>query len=273
MARSRRAREDKQQSFIKRLDWKIWTTLGAAAALIATTVLTGYTNQAIPWLPELPQPGDPVKIEILTNPTVFEAGTLDWTGYSYVIPRLPDHVPPPPPGMCRDRRVWAYSLNGADADFSKIELVLRANRNETVTINDLKINVTKSGPPLSGTHANCPVGGASGEPVGIVLELNPTKSTWSYIDPFDPERKRRDRRDNLEKKRRLPLVINTKELDFIDVESHAKSGYFEWKLALLVTDGSGQRWITVDDEGRPFKITSVENAEEREWRDSRWSPL
>ncbi len=153
-------------------------------------------------------------------------------------------------------------MAGADAEFLMFQVVLRSNRRETIAINDIKVRVTKSGPPMTGTHALCLVGGASAEPVDILVTLETGREPlWDYVDEDDPES---------ERKRSLPLVLSPQDLEFLTVTAHPSNGYFEWTLELLVSDGSGQQRITLDDGGQPFNVTSTENAEKREWDNSKW---
>lgn len=253
---------DERDIILKRLGLKAWAALIALTAIVVTAVVGGYVPQVIRLLPKIGQPGDPVQVKVISDPAIFEAGDPDWTGYTYVVPIPPDSVPPPPTGLCRDRRAWAYGLDGVDAEFTRIMLELRSHRAETVAINDVRIVVTSAASPMAGTYAECPVGGATGEPVGLLIDLVPQNATWRYAEV--PETSK-------ESTRRLPITIKVDEVEYLTVEASPNDGYYEWHLDLLVSDQSGQRWMTVDDKGKPFRTTSTQNAEYRAWVSGSWT--
>ena len=106
-------------------------------------------------------------VQVQPDPKVFERGQADWTGYAYVIPRSPEQLPPPTPGLCRDRRAWAYRLGGAEANYSRVQVTIqglasscvsceardRGNRPSPASFLVTTFNFSKSarGPPAAGS--------------------------------------------------------------------------------------------------------------------------
>ena len=120
---------------------------------------------------------------------------------------------------------------------------------------------------MSGIHATCkPDGGVSIPQVGLIIELKQGSSTWRYTEnPLEEEEGGT---------RILPVALTPEDtLEKLDVWARtAESGNYEWTLELTVDDESGEHVITVDDNGKPFKTTSADNAPGQEWDGAAWVP-
>lgn len=199
------------------------------------------------------------QIGVVLDPKIFERGDPDWTGYSYVIPRPASQLTAPPPGRCRDRARWAKSLGGADAGFTRVEVALQGRASGTVLIDDIEPIVVTRRKSMSGTWAQCPVGGASASPQMIQVNLDRNPPSVQFLATGgDPQR--------------TPVLftIEKGEFETFFIETYATTCLCEWKVRFSLIEAGRKHVLTVDDDGQPFRTTGTGNAKPFVWLDRRW---
>ena len=196
------------------------------------------------------------KVGLLSTPKEWSDGHPNWTPYFYYVPRSKAELTEPPQD-CRERRDWAWGLGGADADETRMKLTLTGNRDTEVSIDKMSVEVD-SEPLKPGLVAACPVGGATGETFGFLVDLE--RETVTFVEAGNQA----PARFTLEKGK-------TEQFDIYAV-AWGKPRLYTWRLKLSVVDGSDRRSVTVDDKGKPFRTAGAGKAGTPMliWRDGSW---
>lgn len=213
-----------------------------------------------PESPDSEEPRSDARLAVEADPKVFQRGAPDWTDYSYVIPLDMDQVPPPPEGLCRGRRAWAYGLGGADAVYTVAQVTVRGQARGTVLIDGIEVDMLERRRPIRGTWARCPVGGADASPRMVQINLDRDPARVQYFEEGG---------DPVEE---LSFTLMPGEVEFFQIWAWTQDCYCEWRLKLLLVDGGERREVLVDDNGEPFRTTASNRAVSAAWGQAAWEP-
>lgn len=198
----------------------------------------------------------PISVNVTVEPSVFEAGEPPWTPYFYYIPADLEDLTPPP-ADCRERRAWAWQLNGSDADETRVAVVLTGMREHQVSINNIALHVAQVTPLTDGVVAACPVGGASADFRGLAVDLD--QRSVQFVDET-PER----------------ITLGKGETEGFDIYGSVResAAVIEWWLELDVIDQDERVTVRIDDDGEPFRTAGAAAADisMARWDDGRWQP-
>lgn len=200
----------------------------------------------------------PLEITIETDPVVFEKGRPDWTGYSFVTQRTAQSVPPPPRGECRSRRSWARRFGAADADFTRIHVGVRGRPAAPVRIANVEVLVHERRPPIRGTHLVCPVGGATPEFRGLVVNLDRDPPDVSFVDPRGG------------KPITPPYIVSRSEEEILEIEARTTRCYCTWSAQIIAFVAGKRRAVNIGGADKPFETSPSAQSETVEWSRGRW---
>lgn len=208
-----------------------------------------------------------VDVQVETVPAVFRAGMQDWEPFFYYLPTAPSALTEPPDD-CRDRRDWAWALDGADADETWVQVTVENTRQRgQVRIQDLRVEVEDEQPTPAGVVAACPVGGASADPVGLLVDL--ADLSLSYLESAGQE----------------PVPVPQFELDpgeqdaFAIRATAAPGELVRWRIVGEVSSAGEVTPLTLDDGGEPFRTAGTVDAAGEGvlpmlvWDGGAWVPL
>lgn len=199
------------------------------------------------------------RTRVSTDPKEFDRGLFDWTAYSYVVPRARRQLPPPPRGLCRDRRSWARRLGGVDARFTRVEVILEGNASGTLVLDEIRAQVVGRRPPLKGSWLVCSVGGAEASPRRIEVDLDRDPPLVQYLREGDEPV-------------RAPILFTLKKGEVETFFVHAKTTTCDcsWRIFFRLLERGRRHVITVDDDGRPFRTTATNRSAYYVWDRKRW---
>jgi hypothetical protein len=160
----------------------------------------------------------------------------------------------------KEIETWMRSRGAPAGSPQMLRLELRGRGEEPVTLNGVQVEVVRRTPPLRGWYvARGDCGAADLRMTVVDLDSMPPKVEWYTAYPFS-------------KPSRTPPLLRVTRNDIETVEIHTKteSSYVEWRLVLFYTSKSGSGSIRLDDDGRPFRVTSehLGRGYEEVWYDS-----
>lgn len=208
---------------------------------------------------------DPVAVVTLVEdrPAAFLGSRPDWEPFEYFFTRSPADVGQPPE-RCMDRREWAAGLDGVDT-YETWVVVTLANRGEgQVTVAGLAPAVREDIAAPEGFVAGCPVGGASMEPSGLIVDLaagslvlQPAPAQGETSEPVtDPV-----------------ITIEPGAQEVVTVRARAPEGRLvTWHIAGTYTTGGDRHDLVIDDDGKDFRTVGSGSAAVLVW-DGGWVPL
>jgi hypothetical protein len=194
---------------------------------------------------------EPVEVGVASDLASFQRVTARRP--EYVLPLPVDRLEPPPgqDQYYEARDQWASRLGGVPADFMEVQVTVTGKSNEPAILTNLRINVLERRPPMPGTHVTYgPIGEAVPERfVAIDLDDNPPTIGESTderhleegvaVDPIQ-----------------FPYRVDQGESEVFYLFVTTDTCDCDWVAELFVTVGSDQRRVTIDDAGKPFRLTS-----------------
>lgn len=197
-----------------------------------------------------------VDVSVQVDPSYWKQTRPNWTPYFYWLPVAdPARLSTPPPD-CRDRRPWAFSQGGADADESRVAFTLRGSRAGEVSLEAMRVEVESRTPAVGGVVAACPVGGGTAEIHGLEVDLD--RETVRFVDAGESVPAR--------------ITLEEGETEAFDLyATTAKQGeVVKWRLVLTVVDGENREPVTIDDEGETFRTVGTAGTPMVVWRSGGW---
>lgn len=169
---------------------------------------------------------------------------------SYVIPRPVDQIPPPPDEFeeSTEWRQWLDSLDAIDADETVIQITVMGSSATPVILTNLRVRVIERRPPFTGTHYTHPGGGPLGERyLEVNLDATPPVIIASEVE-FG------DRPVN------FPYKVSATEPEVFLIYAHTERCDCTWVVELYWTAGDERGSTIINDNGKPFRTTSTQNA-------------
>jgi hypothetical protein len=221
------------------LAW-IWTALGTLGVLGA---IGGY------YIPGILKSGG----EIVTNrsPLDYDLILARDNDPNYVFPASssPSSVPLGKlQGTTTNFSLWAMQHDGVLAEDQALRVVLRGRESSPVIVNGLTASIVSTQEPRSGWfNAWDGCGGVvDTRQVHIDLSRNPPSTTW-----YDKDGKEVGP---------LTLQVTSTDHEVIDIFAHTAREEVQWVLEVSYTSAGKDGLLRINDHGKPFVVTALENA-------------
>ena len=148
--------------------------LGAVLGWAATYFLPGF------WAKVARRP--PLRIHVEPDPKISMAAYRSWDGYSFHIPRRIDEIGEPPGPVCREWWTWAHGMEGMDAGYTHVRLMVTGLSDMDVVVDALQVRVLDRYDAPAGTTIICATGGADLVPRHIDVDLDHEPPLTEYRD-------------------------------------------------------------------------------------------
>jgi hypothetical protein len=214
-------------------------SLGAGLGARALTQAESATKKA------LAGSSPPIQIRI-AKPGTFEAGH-PYSPY-FVIPKTeladPEHVDSAelsgnePFGF-----EFAQRHRGVAGSAQIVRLQLRAKGDEPVTIDAIKAHVVDRRPPLEGWYVASPGCG------GLTV-----RTATVNLDAPSPEVQVLD--DTGAPLKNTTLFVTRTNIEVLELQASTEKSMVDWNLELFYSGPDGDGSVTVDDAGKPFRVTT-----------------
>jgi hypothetical protein len=160
----------------------------------------------------------------------------------------PDHIPDSdlPPLDNAKFKEWARKHKAVYANRLEVSFITRSDSTQQIAIRDARVVVIERKAPMSGTWIE-PTGAGPG----------PNRVLWANLDDDPPT-------ISTDGGWEFPLVISQSEMEAFTVIAQVENCYCMFRIELEYIDAAGTlKTATVDDDGRPFAVTSTQNAKEK----------
>ncbi|MET8678819.1 helix-turn-helix transcriptional regulator [Streptomyces sp. NPDC004647] len=181
----------------------------------------------------------PVPLTVATRPYAWE----DPCSQRYLINRPPAEVPPPPTEQ--DAPGWVHALGGVSAESQRLELTVQGTGKDTVVLQAMHVRVVRSKAPLA--HNAYGMG-------FIGVGCGGDVSTQSYAVNLDAGRPQITPKSG---QRDFPHRVSETDPEVFYVTARTTSHDVSWYLELEWSSGGRQGRLRIDDQGRPFRTSSL----------------
>lgn len=226
--------------------------LGVVGGVVATRLATNWGRLARSL---------PLDVFVEDDPAVFLAGEPNWDFFEYVFPGMDlDTVGRPPSDVAREWYRWASDRGGVPANEQRIQVTLIPRDSTTVLVEALVPEVVSSSTAESGTHVACPVGGADGVVRHIEIDFRERPPSTSFRAAGEGE-----------EVKPFKFTIGSGDAERFELHAQVSPGdSVEWRAHLHLI-ANGRRHIkTIDNQGRPFKLSGTDRASSYWWTGARW---
>ena len=235
--------------------WAASSVLVALGAIV-TSIATGAFDAATRSVGDLFDDDTPVDVVAVDAP-------LRWSKSagaalpSYVLPARVDDLPAPPVDFeQRDR--WVRDRQGADAFLTDVEIVVTAKREQPVILQDLVVRVVQRSPPMTGTHVTY---GPGGEGVFVRwLKVDLDRQPAAIVSSVDERPEVLLEGTEPSNPITFPYRVTSTEPEVFHLTATTRSCFCEWVAELRWVAGGDEGRVVIDDEGRPFRTTSIGRA-------------
>lgn len=233
------------------------------ALFVGAAVAVAVVSKVVPEALERPAP-DPPRFRISTepNPDRIDIESVS-VGASYVTETPIAEVGPPPRGQdaCVGRFEWAEDYDAVQADFSTMRFRVDATTDEPVYITGVNVVVDDRDPPLAGVHLACPGRGVDVPERTVFADLSNEVPSVAVKDkdgtPVDS----------------IHFVVRKGEAESFLTTVSAPTCDCRWHIEVRLEVDGEEHTEVVDDDGRPFRTTSTDDAPTYRWRDGGWVKL
>lgn len=240
-----------RRRFRSSVTWLTTVALAALAAVLTTAATGGFS---VLWnrLSRLANDRPPVVIDTTQDIATFRPVLGVQPVYVFDKP-LDQLSPPPPEGRpYGDRDAWSSALGGVRGGQMEVQVAVSARPPNPVILTNLAINVTDRRPPIGGTAITYgPTGDAFPERILTVeLDAIPPRITGSVDlrNPQDPN----FQGDPIN----FPYKIEPGETEIFHLVVSTDSCHCKWNATLSYLSGK-RGSIVIDDNGKPFELTST----------------
>ncbi|MFJ9415595.1 hypothetical protein ACIRPT_15685 [Streptomyces sp. NPDC101227] len=142
-----------------------------------------------------------------------------------------------------------------------VDLSFQGNGPKAVQVRDVSFTVLRREKPLSGRIAPHTACGGPGPDV-LVVDLDtlplhrPVSGTYLLTSPHQRAAREETAQHN-GKEMRLPQTVTTQELYDLMLIGRTQRHYCEWRATLTWWDGRRVYKTTIDNAGRPFRVTAA----------------
>ncbi|GHH89359.1 helix-turn-helix domain-containing protein [Streptomyces capillispiralis] len=184
-----------------------------------------------------PPGGSGVPLTVRTDPYAWQ----DPCSQRYLIDRPSSEVSPPP--MEQDAPAWVAAFGAVPSGEQYVRLTVQGTGAETVVVDELTVRVAGKRSPLAWNDF------AMGYPgVGCGGDV-PTRSFTVALDAARPVVVPESGHRN------FPFKVSQSDPEVFHISADASAYEVKWYLELKWSSGSRSGTLTVDDKGRPFRIS------------------
>jgi hypothetical protein len=234
----------------------------AVGLTVATAAIGWAVVKALDGGARVIDPKPPVTVYVETDPAKVFAGHPEWQTYDFVSPASESDFGRPP-ARCREWRTRARRADGVDADETHAHAYLQGTPGAAVVIDGIEVEILRRRPPIRGTSAHCPAGGAVGNPRLIDVDLD--------ADP--PEVLYAEAGDDYPARRRLNFTLTDAESDTFRLRAHTTRCDCTWRARVQMVVNDQRMQLTLDEDGEPFRTSASAAARHVAWNGRRWAPM
>ncbi|MEU1086697.1 helix-turn-helix transcriptional regulator [Streptomyces sp. NPDC005892] len=196
----------------------------------------------------------PAKKETLSSDEVPLRATItsyNWEspcGQYYLLSDGPNDVPQPPPPQ--DSHHWAKALGGVDGGSQLLELSLQGSSSEAVVISALHVRVVSRKAPLTWNAYSMGEGcGSAITPRSFDIDLDDSQPRTRPVAGKQG--------DAVVPAQDFPFRTSATDVQVFDLDAHVEGHDVSWYLELDWTSGDRSGTLRVDDQGEPFRTSSL----------------
>jgi hypothetical protein len=123
-----------------------------------------------------------------------------------------------------------------------VRFQIRGRSDEPVTIDDIKIHAVRRTAPLQGWYVASP--GCGGLAIRTAeIDLDAPTPRVSFVDQSGSEK-------------RITLFVTRTDIEVIELQASTEQSMVDWTAEVFYSGPDGDGSVTVDDGGRPFRVTT-----------------
>ncbi|MFD4692538.1 helix-turn-helix domain-containing protein [Streptomyces sp. NPDC058463] len=178
-------------------------------------------------------------------------------GQYYLLDREPGTVPKPPPPQ--DTRNWARALGGVDGGDMMLELTLQGASQEAVVLKGLHVRVVGREPALAWTAYSMGEGCGSGiTPQSFDIDLDESLPRSHPVAGQDG--------GGVVPAKDFPYRVSSTDVEVFHLDAHVEGHDVTWYLELEWSSGRRSGSLRIDDNGKPFRTSSIQGRPEYRYR-------
>ncbi|WUD33393.1 helix-turn-helix domain-containing protein [Streptomyces europaeiscabiei] len=203
-------------------------------------------------------------------PLTWTANSQLWRlecDHNYVIDKPPQQVPPPP--IPADAAVWAASLEAVHGRTTNLRISVQGRGSAAVVLEALHVRVAGRTTPAArrgiaySTYGGC---GAVLIPRHFSVNLDANRPLARSMPGNDPDRPA----PAID----FPYQVSLREPEVLMLAASTESCTCDWYLELDWSSQGRTGTVRIDDHGRPFRTTGIEELPHYWYRDPRgWVPM
>ncbi|MFE2019490.1 helix-turn-helix domain-containing protein [Streptomyces sp. NPDC059499] len=179
-------------------------------------------------------------------------------GQYYLLDREPGTVPPPPTDP-REARNWARALGGVDGGDMMLEITLQGASQEAVVLKGLQVRVVGRAPALGWSAYSMGEGCGSGiTPQSFDIDLDDGQPRTQPVAGQDA--------GVVVPAKDFPYRVSSTDVEVFHLDAHVEGHDVTWYLELEWSSGARSGTLRVDDNGRPFRTSSITGRPEYRYR-------
>ncbi|WP_328910815.1 helix-turn-helix domain-containing protein [Streptomyces sp. NBC_00234] len=184
----------------------------------------------------------------------------DWPcGQYYLLDREPQGMPPAPEVQDRDRRAWAAQLGGVDGGDMLLELTLQGASQEAVVLNALHVRVVSQAAATDWPAYSMGEGCGGGiVPQTFDIDLDDSQPASQPVAGEDAGR--------VVPAKDFPYRVSSTDVEVFHVDAHTEGHDVTWYLELEWSSGGRSGTVRIDDNGKPFRTSSMRDRPVYEYR-------
>ncbi|MGW1814348.1 helix-turn-helix domain-containing protein [Streptomyces sp. NPDC002125] len=199
------------------------------------------------------------------NATISSYNWESPCGQYYLLDQDPDDVPPNPPSQ--DSRSWARALGGVDGGDMKLELTLQGKSEEAVVLNALHVRVLGREAALPWNAYSMGNGCGGGiTPQTFDIDLDDSRPRSKPVAGEDA--------GVVVPAKDFPYRVSSTDVEVFHLDAHVEGHDVTWYLELEWTSGGRSGKLRIDDQGKPFRTSSIATRPEYYYRPdtAQWVP-
>lgn len=179
-------------------------------------------------------------------------------GQYYLLDREPGTVPPPPTEP-QEARSWARALGGVDGGDMMLELTLQGASQEAVVLKGLHVRVLGREPALAWSAYSMGEGCGSGiTPQSFDIDLDDGRPRSQPVAGQDA--------GGVVPAKDFPYRVSSTDVEVFHLDAHVEGHDVTWYLELEWSSGGRSGTLRVDDNGKPFRTSSITGRPEYRYR-------
>ncbi|HEY9329525.1 MAG TPA: hypothetical protein VIS09_15030 [Streptomyces sp.] len=190
----------------------------------------------------------------------LSAYNWDWPCDQYfLLDRDPKGMPPVPDVQDRARRNWAAQLGGVDAGKMLIELTLQGASQQAVVLKALHVRVVKQEAATDWPAYSMGEGCGSGiVPQTFNIDLDDGQPVSRPVAGEDAGK--------VVAAKNFPYQVSSTDVEVFHLDAHTEDHDVTWYLELDWSSGGRTGTLRIDDNGKPFRTSSMKDRPVYEYR-------